>query len=86
MDAMHKLGPPLTSIVARVLEHATLFASSPLVRTGKAEMKYIIDYPSEAGSLTRLHGSSGQGGTDPSQEEKKNTSSVTEPQLNEFPP
>jgi len=34
----------------------------PLVRTGKAEMKYIADYPLGAGSLTRLDGSSGQGG------------------------
>jgi len=33
-----------------------------LVRTGQAEIKYIADYPADAGSLTRLHGSSGQGG------------------------
>ena len=36
----------------------------PLVRAGKAKMNYIADYPADAGSLTRLDGPSGQGGTD----------------------
>ena len=55
-----------------------------LVRTGKAEMKYIADYPADTGSLTRLHVLSGQGGlllTDISQKSHK---SVTEPAVNEF--
>lgn len=45
-------------------------------------MKYIADYPSDAGSLTRLDGSSGQGGTDISQKD----TSVTEPEVNALPP
>ena len=53
----------------------------PLVRTGKAEMNYIADYPAVAGSPTRLHGSSGQRGL----VAKKTTTqtSVTEPKVND---
>ena len=52
----------------------------PLVRTGKAEMNYIADYPAVAGSPTRLHGSSGQRYL----VAKKTTTqtSVTEPKVN----
>ena len=40
----------------------------PLARAREAKMKYIADYPADAGSLTRLDGPSGQGSTDISPE------------------
>lgn len=64
-DVKHTLGPRYTSVVCCGWLQAPLCSlHHPLVRTGKAEMKYITDYPVDAGSLTRLCGSSGQGGTD----------------------
>jgi len=69
-DVRHELGPPLR--VRRRASRQTPACSvyRPLVRTGKAEMKYIVDYPADAGSLTRLDGSSGQGGTDISRDKR----------------
>jgi hypothetical protein len=45
-----------------VATDASLFALLPVSPSAKAEMKYIADYPADAGSSTRLHGSSGARG------------------------
>ena len=39
-------------------------------------MKYIADYPTDAGSLTRLHGSSGQGVQQISRKKKEKSTNV----------